>query len=701
MSHRRAIGLVTSFISGRFFEQLMSGLQAVAWQHQVDVLVIHGTPEHVALTQIGQQWVDGWLVLTYMQGLDLLAQQGKPIVTISGRAPDQPFPAVFPDNRQGIASIMEHLLAQGHRRIAFVGDTSIGDIQERYVGYQAALERYDIPFDPQLVVITDSPLADRGAWAARQLLANQVSHTAVVAGNDWTAIGLMRELQSHGYRIPDDVAVVGFDDIPEAQVTNPPLSTVRQRTDELGSTAARLLLAQIAGQPAEPVTHYVPTTVVLRESSGSSLVTRLSQWTTLRIATGSLWQASLARELVRVLLPALPLEPPPSPAQVWPEVDRLIQLLAKTINGTGIQALDPHLLHAIFSSPPILNANAEILVEMLRVLESAGLALIAGLSDAAQARQRLYALLDQLLIEIMRSYRRRQTSAQRTLSEILQSHYNISQLLVRSSPEQLDWLQETPMYSGCLGLWTPSGGNQPPTISIAGWYQREGNGPLQAGTIYTAPQFPPLDLLPSSPQQKDITTCLVLTVRTADHDWGMLAVSGPLISNDPWLEDTTINTLEICCGFLGLALEREALEESLRHSSEYEQVLSDRVRQLTFPVIRLMEGVLLVPFARALESDQVPQTVAEALDSVWGHHTTDVLLDLSGMSAMDTELERSLIEAIRTATRRGARVTVIGMHPDVHWRLVDQDATLAAVHSQPSLAAALEHLNRERAAEHS
>ena len=128
------------------------------------------------------------------------------------------------------------------------------------------------------------------------------------------------------------------------------------------------------------------------------------------------------------------------------------------------------------------------------------------------------------------------------------------------------------MYSGCLGLWTPAGGNQPPTIGIAGHYQREGLSSLRAGSNYTAPQFPPLDLLPSSAQQKDITTCLVLTVRKADHEWGMLAVSGPLISNDPWLEDNTLNTLEISCGFLGLTLEREALQEELRYSSEQDDV---------------------------------------------------------------------------------------------------------------------------------
>ncbi len=581
MSHRRAFGLITTFISGRFFEQIMSGVQQVAWQNQVDILVIHGTPEHVALTQVGQQRVDGWLVLTYTKGLDLLAQQGKPMVTISCRVPGQTFPAVFPDNRQGTESIMEHLLTLGHKRIAFVGDTSIGDIQERYTTYQEVLKRNDIPVDPGLVLITDNPLADRGSLAARRLMASRLPFTAVVAGNDWTAIGLMREFQEHGYRIPQDIAIVGFDDIPEAQITKPPLSTVRQRSDELGATAARLLLAQMAGQPAAASVETIPTTFVERESSGSNLLTRISQWKNPEIAADPLWQASLAKELVGVLLPALPLESDPSPAQVWPEVDKLMQMLVATVNGTQLQETDPSLLQAIFSSLPMLNASPEILVKMLRVLETAGLKLIEQHPEPIAARERLQALRDQLFIEIMRSYRRRQNNSQRTLSEILQSHYTISQLLIQSPPQQVDWIKETPMYSGCLGLWSPSGSDQPPVMSIAGSYQREGSVPLRVGTSFSAPQFPPLDMLPSSAQKKGITTCLVLPVRTADHDWGMLAVSGPLISNDPWLEDNTISTLEICCGFLGLALEREVLQESLRHASENEQLLTDRVYDLT------------------------------------------------------------------------------------------------------------------------
>ncbi len=581
MSHRRAVGLITTFVSGRFFEQVMSGIQRVAWQHQVDILVIQGTPEQVALTHLARQRVDGWLVLTYTQGLDLLAQDGKPIVTISCRLPDQPFPAVFPDNRQGMEAIMQHLLAQGRERIAFVGDISIGDIQERYRAYQEILARSNLPFDPRLVVLTSNPLPEQGALAARQLMAARLPCTAIIAGNDWTAIGLMRELQDHGYHIPDDVAVVGFDDIPEAQITNPPLSTVRQHSDKLGETAARLLVAQIGGQPPTPLIETIPTTFVERESSSKRLLARSASRRGSAIPVSPVWRASLAKELVQVLLPALSLDTEPSPAQVWPEVDKLVHLLEVSLGSSGAVEIDPDWLQAIFSSQPMRNASPEALVAMLSVLEAAGLKLIEQCADPATAHHRLQTLRDQLLIELMRSYRRRQNTSQRTQSEILRSQYNISQLLVGGPPQQVEWIGETTMYSGCLGLWSPAGGDQSPVLSIAGCYMREGRLLLRIGTTFSAARFPPLDMLPSSSQKKGITTCLVLPVRSVDHDWGLLAVSGPLISEDPWLEDNTVNIFEISCSVLALALEREALLETLRHVSEAEKLLSERVRALS------------------------------------------------------------------------------------------------------------------------
>lgn len=696
MSHRRAIGLITTFISGRFFEQLMIGVQSVARQHQVDVLVIHSTPEHVALTQIARQSVDGWLVLTYTKGLDLLAQQGKPIVTISCREADQQFPSVFPDNRQGMKSIMDYLMGKGHRRIAFIGDTSIGDIAERFAQYQASLTEHNIAVDPALIVETDNPLADRGAAAARELLAREVPFTAVAAGNDWTAIGVMRELQMNNRRVPEDVAVIGFDDIPEVQITNPPLSTVRQHTDQLGSTGAKLLLDMLAGQPMEPTIYYLPTTFVLRESSGNQLVERIAQWTMPTIPPGPLWQTTLSRELVRILLPALPVEPAPSPAQVWPEVDRLVQLLVETIEGATIQALDAHLLNTIFSSPAILNANSEILTEMLRVLESAGKTLIGDRQDAVAAQQRLYALLDQLLIEIMRSYRRRQTTAQRTLSEILQSQYNISEFMLQYPPEQLDWLGETDLFSGCLGLWSLAGGSQPATLVVAGSYQREGMNSLHVGTDHPVTQFPPLDALPSSGQTNDINTALLLTLRSADHDWGMLVVSGPLISDDPWLEDNTINTLEICCGFLVLTLERQVLKESLRDSADNEQLLADRIHRLHYPVVSLMDGVLLIPMVGLIESEQLPQIIEDLLNDRGQAKTTDVFLDLTGISIVKPSLVQSLIQTVQTVMRRDLQVTLIGLRPEVQQRMIEDGMDASHFSGQPSLAVAIEQVHQTR-----
>jgi len=144
-----------------------------------------------------------------------------------------------------------------------------------------------------------------------------------------------------------------------------------------------------------------------------------------------------------------------------------------TINGTELQEIDRGLLQAIFSSQPMLNTSPEVLAEMLRVLETAGLKLIKQLPEPIPARLRVQALRDRLFIEIMRSYRRRQNTSQRTLSEILQSQYNISQLLISCPPQQVDWIKETPMYSGCLGLWSPTWGDQPPELSIAGCYKRE------------------------------------------------------------------------------------------------------------------------------------------------------------------------------------------------------------------------------------
>ncbi|HEY1016170.1 MAG TPA: substrate-binding domain-containing protein, partial [Herpetosiphonaceae bacterium] len=625
MVRRPAIGLATSFISGRFFEQVVRGIQRIARQHQLDLVVVHGTPEHAAATGVARRHIDGWLVLTYLDGIERLALQGKPIVTISCLHPSGAFPAVLPDNRGGAEAALLHLLDQGHRHIAFAGDVSIGDIAERYETYRAVLAARGIPFDPALVALTGSPLADDGVAAARQLAGRP--WTAALAGNDWTAIGMLRELQARGYRIPEDAALVGFDDIPEAQAANPPLSTVRQDCEELGASAARLLVELLAGQPAPDAPRLIPTTLVARESSGRHAAPRHDPPGP-AAAPGPFWQDDLARQLAGALLPALPADAPPS--QLWPEVDSLVRMVAAAIDGPA-PAADHRQLQAIFASPPILHANAEILVAMLRIVEQAGGAACDGRPDAGAVRERLAALIDQLQVEAMRSYRRRQAAAGRTLGEVLHGQYAISRQLLQGAPQHLDWLAETQLELGCLGLWGPPG--DPPLLSIAGSYQRSGPNLLRLGTTADPAQFPPIERLAAGKRSAGGAspgsgmTWLILRVATPERDWGLLAVAGPLISNDPWLEDSSVNSLETCCGFLAIALEREALQESLRYAAEREAALGARVRDLGCPVVPVAAGVALLPLSGGLEAETAPELALAALHAAGDPQ--HVLLDVT------------------------------------------------------------------------
>jgi DNA-binding LacI/PurR family transcriptional regulator len=580
MSRRHAIGLVTSYIRGRFFELVLAGIEAVARERKVDLVVFNGTPEDIALTQIGQHCVDGWLVLTYTQGIELLAQQGQPIITISAHTPQRQFPGVFPDNQQGIEAVMEHLFAQGHERIGFVGNLEITDIEERYRGYIAALQRRGLQLDPTLVFVTDSPMEDRGVLAAQQFLAAGASCDAMVVGNDWNAIGFMRELQAHGYRIPEDMAIVGFDDIPEAQTTTPPLSTVRQSINELGATAATLLLTKLAGGTVNPAPHYVPTIFVPRESSGASSVHLLYSRQTRAGAGEGPWQETLSKELIDLLFPTTYFDPALTPAQIWPESTLLIKILEETVGGSSSAVELPQQLNAVSSSLPMLNATPESLMGLVHSLSWAGAKLGGAQPDPQEAQTRLQVLLDQLFMAILRAQRQRQELYQHIQREAIKTQYRISKVLLQGAPEHLGWLGETEMYSGCLGLWMPAGMDLPATLEIAGAYCRDGSTTLMDSLLNGAEniQFPPLDQLPSSAHPDDIITCLILPVSIEDHDWGMLAVSGPIISKNPWFEDSTSNLLEICSILLGNALKREALQEEVKGLSESEQILVKQIR---------------------------------------------------------------------------------------------------------------------------
>jgi len=172
------------------------------------------------------------------------------------------------DDFGGAYMATEHLIRKGRKRIAHI--TGPLDFQvsiERLEGYKKALLDRGMPYDPDLVVEADFTM-ESGHDAIVRMQKAGLEYDAVFAGNDRMAIGAMKALQSFGRRIPEDVAVVGCDNIEMATMTIPALTTIHQPMREIGTIAAEKLIRTLTGQPVEPKQTVVPAELVVRESCG-------------------------------------------------------------------------------------------------------------------------------------------------------------------------------------------------------------------------------------------------------------------------------------------------------------------------------------------------------------------------------------------------------------------------------------------------
>jgi len=198
-----------------------------------------------------------------------LIRTGYPVVLTTS---ERPGPVVAADNAGGIRAAFHHLLQHGHRRIAFIAGKlgHGGDSAERLAAYRTALQEANLEEDNRLIAFGEHRRQD-GQIAMRQILASSAPFTALIASNDLSALGAMDVLKEAGCRVPEDVAVIGFDDIPEARSQLPPLTSVRHPTFMLGYQAMMSLLDMIEGKQGGDLNARVPTQLVIRQSCGCRL----------------------------------------------------------------------------------------------------------------------------------------------------------------------------------------------------------------------------------------------------------------------------------------------------------------------------------------------------------------------------------------------------------------------------------------------
>ena len=197
-----------------------------------------------------------------------LAKRGMPVVVIDDRGHHPEFPTVATTNLEGGRSATQHLIDLGRRRIAMLnGQLEFGCNRDRLEGYKSALQDAGIRFESRHTM-TGYFTEESGASGIARVLEADPKVDAVFAANDLMAFGAMRAIRNAGRRIPDDVAVVGFDDIPASAITHPPLTTVHQPLYEMGRKAAGMVMAAVRGDRIEGRIE-LPTSLVVRASTVS------------------------------------------------------------------------------------------------------------------------------------------------------------------------------------------------------------------------------------------------------------------------------------------------------------------------------------------------------------------------------------------------------------------------------------------------
>jgi len=266
---------LSTVFANPFLSELIQGMGDLCEEHDLTVLLVPPLDGSLE-SAIRQASVDGFISLglgPHDPALEVLAAMGIPTVLIDSEASTE-HPVVNVDDRGGAEAAARHLLSLGHREFAvIVLPPTRAQVQNtptaarRLAGYMAAIESVEGVTAPHMVTAGTSVAA--GARAFESMPRGKRRPTAVLAMSDMAAIGLMSAAQLTGMRVPEDLSVVGFDDIPAAAWTNPPLTTVRQPIVEKGKLAARILIQRMKGKAVDSPAP-LKTSLVVRNSTASA-----------------------------------------------------------------------------------------------------------------------------------------------------------------------------------------------------------------------------------------------------------------------------------------------------------------------------------------------------------------------------------------------------------------------------------------------
>ncbi|WP_044189210.1 substrate-binding domain-containing protein [Hyalangium minutum] len=266
-----SVGVITQDIASPFFNEALKGIEDSLARAGYAPLFVSGhwnaSKETERMALLVARRVDGIIVLTGMiDDATLLTHAQRMPIVVTGRSLQGPgLFSISLANEQAGYDATRHLIELGHTRIAHIAGPEItADARDRLAGYRRALTEAGLPVDERLIAFGDFHETG-GLLAINHLLESRLNFTGLFAANDQMAYGARLALYRKGIRVPEDVSLIGFDDLPSSLYTTPPLTSVRQPAYDLGKIAGEAMLRLIQGQPI-PVTD-LPLQIIVREST--------------------------------------------------------------------------------------------------------------------------------------------------------------------------------------------------------------------------------------------------------------------------------------------------------------------------------------------------------------------------------------------------------------------------------------------------
>lgn len=274
-STTNTVGLAVSSSTNRYFNDVINAVEAECWKLGMVVLLAntHDDPEIESrvVAELHQRRVDGIILAPSCsadsRALVYLREKNVPSVLVD-RLPDERFDGVGVENRDAMIEMVGHLAAHGHTWIGFLaGQADFTTARERAHGFEAGLRAHGLPVDADLIATGHTEVEAARASAGR-MLSRPDRATALIGGNNLTTIGIMLAVRDAGLRVPDHVALMGFDDFEWAEAFEPRLSTMVQPCAAIGEAAAALLKKRIDAPGADGTTLRLKPTLTIRESCG-------------------------------------------------------------------------------------------------------------------------------------------------------------------------------------------------------------------------------------------------------------------------------------------------------------------------------------------------------------------------------------------------------------------------------------------------